>query len=91
MGFLDVKGRKMTYNEYNNPETIRKYKTNGLLQFLNIFKAHKDRFIPKKDLHWGEEMEYTLFVMDSSRKKAWLAAQGYSLIETFNQMGHPDV
>jgi len=80
MGFLEVQGRKMTYDEYKSKEMIRKYKLNGLLQFLNIYNAHKNRFIKKEDLHWGEEMEYTVFMLDQSMRKAWLADQGYNLI-----------
>lgn len=91
MGFLDVKGKKLTYNEYNQPETIQKYKRNGLLQFINIFNAHKDRHIQKQDLHWGEEMEYTLFMLDQSSKRVWLSAQGYDLISSFNQQNDPNI
>lgn len=64
---------------------------NGLLQFLTLYKAHKDRHIEKKDLHWGEEIEYTLFSIDSQIRKAWLANQGYSLIQGFNSMGDKDI
>jgi hypothetical protein len=91
MGFLDVKGTKITYNQYKDAETIRKYKLNGILQFLNIYHAHKDRFINSKNLHWGEEMEYTVFMLDPQMRKAWLADQGYNLIESFNSIGDPDV
>ena len=73
MGYLEIQGRKMTYNEYKQKEIIQKYKMNGLYQFLNIYNAHKDRFIEKKNLHWGEEVEYTLFMLDSHMRKAWLA------------------
>ena len=34
------------------------HKKHGLNQFISIYNAHKDRFIPLKDLKWGEEMEY---------------------------------
>jgi hypothetical protein len=53
MGYLNVKGKLMTYNEYKN--MVEKYKCHGLTQFLTIFEAHKDKYIDAKDLHWGEE------------------------------------
>jgi hypothetical protein len=56
MGFLSVMGFLMTYEEYKNWEV--RYKRHGLMQFMNIYNAHRDKSIQKKDLHWGEEVEY---------------------------------
>lgn len=67
MGYLTVKGRVMTYFEYK--EYIEKYRINGLKQFINIYNAHKDRFIEREHLHWGEEIEYTLFYFDLATEK----------------------
>ena len=56
MGFLSVKGGVLTYHDYKNK--IEQYKLHGLKQFVSLYKAHKDRLIPLRDLKWGEEMEY---------------------------------
>ena len=42
-------------------------------------------------MHWGEEMEYTLFMLDHSSNRVWLSAQGYDLIESFNQQNEPSI
>jgi hypothetical protein len=60
MGFLSVQGGVLTYNSYK--KKIDKYKEHGLKQFVSIYNAHKERNIPLKDLKWGEEMEYQLYV-----------------------------
>jgi hypothetical protein len=62
MGYLTVHGKLLTFNEYK--DRISDYKCHGLRQFLKIFEAHKDRNIEKGKLHWGEEMEYSLFYFD---------------------------
>jgi hypothetical protein len=59
MAYLTVQGRLMTYLEYK--ELIARYKKHGINQFLNIYLAHKDRQIKAENLHWGDEIEYTLF------------------------------
>ena len=61
MGFLKYNGELLTWNSYNDPEKVKFYKTHGLEQFLSVYKNHKDRFIPMKDLKWGEEMEYVIY------------------------------
>jgi hypothetical protein len=48
------------YKEYNG-----KYKKMGIQQFINLFKSHSERKIERKGLHWGEEIEYTLFYFDT--------------------------
>ena len=52
----------MTFNEYK--ERVETYKKHGLAQFLKIYNAHKDREINRENLHWGEEIEYSLFYFD---------------------------
>ena len=56
MGFFNVKGGVLTYNQYK--EKIEQYKKHGLMQFVSLYDAHKNRQIALKDLKWGEEMEY---------------------------------
>jgi hypothetical protein len=62
MGFLDIRGRVLFYSEYKN--NVEEYKVQGLQQFINIFKSHAHRKLESKNLHWGEEIEYTLFYFD---------------------------
>ena len=56
MGFLSTKGNLLTYNQYK--DRVEQYKRHGLDQFMSVYNVHKDRFIPLRDLKWGEEMEY---------------------------------
>lgn len=49
----------MTYSQYKH--LCENYKIHGLREFLAIYRAHKDQRIAESDLHWGEEIEYTLF------------------------------
>lgn len=89
MGYLTVKGTMMTYLEYK--DYIEKYKMNGLKQFLHIFNAHKDRFIAKKDLHWGEELEFSVYYIDHHNEKIQLATQAFDLIDQFNTHNDPEM
>jgi ribosomal protein S1 len=78
MGYLTVKGKLMTYNEYKH--LIEKYKHRGLLEFLDIYNAHKDKHRERRDLHWGEELEYTLFHFDEKNNKVQLSNSAFDLI-----------
>lgn len=62
MGYLNVQGQLLTYNQYK--DRVEMYKKHGLTQFLKIFEAHKNREIERENLHWGEEIEYSLFYFD---------------------------
>jgi hypothetical protein len=59
MGFLEVRGNVISYEQYK--DKIHKYKQHGLSQLVSLYKAHQDRFIALDDLKWGEEMEYMIF------------------------------
>ena len=82
MGFLNVKGSVLTYNQYK--ERIESYKRHGLLQFLSIYDGNKDQFIQLDDLKWGEEMEYHLYTCDSN-KNVILSNRGPELLNIFNE------
>ena len=56
MGFLTILGDVLTYDQYK--EKIAQYKQHGLNQFISVYEANKGKFIPLKELKWGEEMEY---------------------------------
>jgi hypothetical protein len=64
MGYLTIDGELLCYNEYK--EHIEKYKIMGLMEFLEIYESHKGKFRARHDLHWGEEIEYTLFYFDTT-------------------------
>jgi len=82
MGFLNVKGGLLTYNQYK--DKIEVYKRHGLLQFKSLFNAHKDRFIELNDLKWGEEMEYQVMTCDENAKFV-MSNRGLELIDVFNK------
>jgi hypothetical protein len=83
MGFLSVNGFLMTYEEYKHWQV--RYKRHGLMQFCNIYNAHKFKKIAKKDLHWGEESEYSLYYIDDDRKRVFIACDAAKLISTINE------
>jgi hypothetical protein len=65
MGFLDIKGKMLSYSQYK--DLIEKYKQRGILEFIEILKAHKDIHRERRDLHWGEELEYILFHLNDDK------------------------
>lgn len=82
MGFLSVQGGVLTYDSYQSK--VEQYKKHGLKQFMSIYAAHKDRNIPLRELKWGEEMEYQLYVQDQENKSIKLSNRGPELIQIFN-------
>ncbi len=70
MGYLTIEGRLMTYSEYRD-NTVN-YKLHGLKQFIKIYTAHKDRKMARENLHWGEEIEYSLFQFDAETQRVYL-------------------
>lgn len=86
MGYLTIQGHVVTFNDYK--EMLSFYKYHGLRQFLAIYHAHKDRHIEENDLHWGEEIEYSVFSM-SDPERAQLFSDAFSKIDEFNQ-SHQD-
>ena len=91
MGFLKVQGQVLTYNDYKDPEAIARYKMHGIKQFVALYTANKDKFIPLDDLKWGEEMEYQIYQCASvgsgedERKRMLLSNQGPQQIKEFNE------
>ena len=67
MGFLSVNGFLMTYEEYKHWQI--RYKRHGIMQFCNLYNKHSVRRIEKKDLHWGEEIEYAMFYFNEETKR----------------------
>lgn len=88
MGFLDVLGNLLTYNQYK--DHIAKYKEHGLKQFVSNYKAHFQKQLPIETLKWGEEMEYQIFVKsidENGNIRMQLASKGPELIKNFNSSG----
>ena len=83
MGFFTITGKLVTYEEYK--EYIETYKKNGLKQFMRNYNCHKDRQIERKDLHWGEEMEYALFDLNKQGDKPKLVCNALEHIQEFNK------
>ena len=78
MGYLTVKVKLLTYNEYK--AHIELYKRHGLAQFLKLYEAHKNNHVDRKNLHWGEEVEYALFYFDVNSSSVKLMNDAYRLI-----------
>ena len=68
----------MTYNQYK--DHIAQYKIHGVKQFISLYNAHKDRFIERENLHWGEEIEYEIFYFDLSSSSVKLTNEAFKLI-----------
>lgn len=83
MGFLNIKGKMLTYEQYK--EHIQKYKDRGILEFIELYNEHKDKHKERRDLHWGEELEYMLFHMYVDKKQVKLTNQAFDLIQEFNK------
>lgn len=83
MGFLTVSefGHLVTYDEYKH--LINLYRAQGILQFIKLYNAHKDREIAPENLHWGEEIEYKLYQFDSESKEVKLACDADDIIQDF--------
>lgn len=52
----------------------------GVLQFLTLFNIHKDRYLKKEDLHWGEEVEYHIYSFDDASKSVKLSCDANDII-----------
>lgn len=83
MGFFKITGKLVTYEEYK--DYIETYKRTGLKQLARNFNKHKDRFIARENLHWGEEMEYALFDLTKEGSKPKLLGNALEHIQEFNK------
>jgi hypothetical protein len=82
MGYLTAFGELLTYNEYK--EKIPLYKKHGINQFLAIYNTHKDRRIEENNLHWGEEVEYSVYYFNRFNGTLQLFNDAYNFIKEFN-------
>jgi hypothetical protein len=78
MGFLTVNGVLMTFKEYE--ALVGQYKAQGIFQFIKLFETHKDKHIAVKDLHWGEEIEYSLYSFKQAERSVKLSCDANDIM-----------
>ena len=83
MGFLKDLGFVMTYNEYK--EFIAKYKQKGIMEFIGVWNAYKDKRLSKEDLHWGEEIEYHMYTFKEEDNRVALSCDAVQIIQKFDR------
>ncbi|XP_060046018.1 glutamate--cysteine ligase catalytic subunit isoform X2 [Erinaceus europaeus] len=82
MGLLS-QGSPMSWEEtQRHADHVRRH---GILQFLHIYHAVKDRH--KDVLKWGDEVEYMLVSFDHEHKKVRLVLSGEEVLETLQEKG----
>ncbi|XP_040839498.1 glutamate--cysteine ligase catalytic subunit isoform X5 [Ochotona curzoniae] len=82
MGLLS-QGSPLSWEETKrHADHVRRH---GILQFLNIYHAVKDRH--KDVLKWGDEVEYMLVSFNHENKKVQLVLSGEQVLETLQEQG----
>ncbi|XP_054425466.1 glutamate--cysteine ligase catalytic subunit isoform X2 [Pteronotus mesoamericanus] len=82
MGLLS-QGSPLSWEETKrHADHVRRH---GILQFLHIYHAVKDRH--KDVLKWGDEVEYMLVSFDHEHEKVQLVLSGEELLETLQEKG----
>ncbi|XP_045150761.1 glutamate--cysteine ligase catalytic subunit isoform X3 [Echinops telfairi] len=82
MGLL-AQGSPLSWEETKrHADHVRRH---GILQFLHIYHAVKDRH--KDVLKWGDEVEYMLVSFDHENKKVQLVLSGEEVLETLQEKG----
>nr|XP_019590233.1 PREDICTED: glutamate--cysteine ligase catalytic subunit isoform X3 [Rhinolophus sinicus] len=82
MGLLS-QGSPLSWEETKrHADHVRRH---GILQFLHIYHAVKDR--QKDVLKWGDEVEYMLVSFDHENKKVQLVLSGEEVLETLQEKG----
>ncbi|KAL2791981.1 glutamate--cysteine ligase catalytic subunit isoform b [Daubentonia madagascariensis] len=82
MGLLS-QGSPLSWEETKrHADHVRRH---GILQFLHIYHAVKDRH--KDVLKWGDEVEYMLVSFDHANKKVQLVLSGEEVLETLQEKG----
>ncbi|XP_031290387.1 glutamate--cysteine ligase catalytic subunit isoform X2 [Camelus dromedarius] len=82
MGLLS-QGSPLSWEEtQRHADHVRRH---GILQFLHIYHAVKDRH--KDVLKWGDEVEYMLVSFDHENKKVQLVLSGEEVLETLQEKG----
>ncbi|XP_070274508.1 glutamate--cysteine ligase catalytic subunit isoform X5 [Myotis yumanensis] len=82
MGLLS-QGSPLSWEETKrHADHVRRH---GILQFLHIYHAVKDRH--KDVLKWGDEVEYMLVSFDHENKRVQLVLSGEEVLETLQEKG----
>ncbi|ELV11968.1 Glutamate--cysteine ligase catalytic subunit [Tupaia chinensis] len=82
MGLLS-QGSPLSWEEtQRHADHVRRH---GILQFLHIYHAVKDRH--KDVLKWGDEVEYMLVSFDHENKKVQLILSGEEVLEILQEKG----
>uniref|UniRef100_A0A5F5PFE0 Glutamate--cysteine ligase n=1 Tax=Equus caballus TaxID=9796 RepID=A0A5F5PFE0_HORSE len=82
MGLLS-QGSPLSWEEtQRHADHVRRH---GILQFLHIYHAVKDRH--KDVLKWGDEVEYMLVSFDHENKRVQLILSGEEILETLQEQG----
>ncbi|XP_036172238.1 glutamate--cysteine ligase catalytic subunit isoform X8 [Myotis myotis] len=82
MGLLS-QGSPLSWEETKrHADHVRRH---GILQFLHIYHAVKDRH--KDVLKWGDEVEYMLVSFDHEKKRVQLVLSGEEVLETLQEKG----
>ena len=50
---------------------------------MRLYNIHKDCEIAPENLHWGEEIEYSLYAFDSANKRVQLTCDADDIIDDF--------
>uniref|UniRef100_A0A8D0BXT7 Glutamate--cysteine ligase n=1 Tax=Salvator merianae TaxID=96440 RepID=A0A8D0BXT7_SALMN len=82
MGLLS-QGSPLSWEKtQRHAEHVRKH---GILQFLNVYRAVRDRH--KDVLKWGDEVEYMLVAFDHKNKRAQLSLTGEEVLHILQEKG----
>jgi len=67
-------------------EVLGYVREHGVLQFIHMYNANKDRSNEK--LLWGEELEYPILKMDRAQRKVRLSLRATEVLETLREREH---
>ena len=75
MAFLIINGRPIFFAE--SKDIIPYIRKHGLLQLINLYRAHKGREIPISELKWGDEIEVHMVSRESGHPQVVMQAREY--------------
>ncbi len=83
MGYLKDNGAFLSYQESKpHQEYIKRH---GILQFINLFRLHKNKVMPPASLKWGHESEYHAISTDPVAKQLTPFSRTIELIEAYKE------
>lgn len=72
----------------DNVLSIQHVKTNGIEQFINLYKRLKDR--QGDSLKWGDEVEYIIVQFDHENKKAKVSLRANEMLPVLREPENQD-